>query len=382
MTRRRPTPDLQIGLLVFAIAALMHTLFVLSAGGDPTVFAALGEDDVETTPHVVDVLGRDDVVMRASLGHDGKFFLVQAWDPLYIDRDHAPFLDRPVYRAQRMLFPFIAGLGGLAPDAFVPWLMAATNVVALGLGAVGTARLAMHHGKSHKWGLAFLLNLGVFSEVSIGGAGIVAFALLIWGVLALENDRIARAGALFLLSSLAREVMLAAIAGVALHRMVRDRRLPVLLAAPSVLGVAAWGLYIRLRLDAGTGVDEVRELGPPFLGMIRAARLWPDEAPLEWVMTGLVLVALGWAALRVFTDRSPLMWSTIGFLALAPLLTAFVWLHPFDIARATLPVFTALAVSLAPRTGQPSPPVPSERLTEPVDRRRTSRRRRVVTHVG
>ena len=145
----RLSPDRRVALLALVVATLIHGLMLAKAGGDTFVFAALGEDDPVTTEHIRDVVGDDDLLARTALGHDGKFFLLQAWDPLYVTAEHADALDRPVYRGQRMFFPFVAGLGGLAPVAAVPALMALTNIISLAAGAMGTARLCEQIGRAH-----------------------------------------------------------------------------------------------------------------------------------------------------------------------------------------------------------------------------------------
>ncbi len=340
-------------VLALFLATLIHGLMLMQAGGDTFVFAALGEEDTVTTAHIMDVVEDDTVLARRNLGHDGKFFLVQAWDPLYVTLDHYEHLDRPVYRGQRMFFPVIIGLGGLAPVASVPALLALTNIVAMTLGTLGTAKLCSRFGKNPMFGLAFLFNVGILSEISIGGAGIVAFALAVWGSLALEENRIGRAATLFMLSALTREVMLLFVAGASLLHMVRTRRLPILVAAPSLVGVAGWGAYLRLRLEAGTGIDEVREIGLPLVGAAEALVQWPDDGIGTVVFMALVLACLPWLVYRAAVDRNAFTWGSAGFVVLAAVLTVFVWREPFDITRAVIPVFTALAVSAAPRWVDP-----------------------------
>lgn len=340
-------------VLALVLATLIHGLMLMKAGGDTFVFAALGQEDTVTTAHIMDVVDDDTVLARANLGHDGKFFLVQSWDPFYLTLDHYEHLDRPVYRGQRMLFPVIIGLGGLAPVASVPALIALTNILAMTLGTLGTAKLCTRFGKNPMFGLAFLFNVGILSEISIGGAGIVAFALAVWGSLALEEQRIGRAAALFMLSALTREVMLLFVAGAALLHMIRTRRLPFLLAAPSGLAVAGWGVYLRLRLEAGNGIDEVREIGLPLVGAAEAAVQWPNDGIGTVLFMSAVLLCLPWLVYRAAVDKNAFTWGSVGFVALAAVLTVFVWREPFDITRGIIPVFTALAVSAAPRWNSP-----------------------------
>lgn len=351
----RITPDWRVAILALVFASLVHGLMLRDADYDPFVFAALGEDDVQTTAHVLDVLGDDEIRTRPSVGHDGRFFLVQAWDPLYLNGEHAPFLDRPTYRAQRMFYPLVIGLGGAVPKALVPTSMVVVGILTLAWGSLGTARLAMKHDKPALLGLAFCFNLGSLSEVSIGGAGVLAFALAIWATVSLEERRIGRAAGLFMLSVLTREVMLLYVGGVALLELVRTRRPPFALVWPTVLGVGAWSIYIRLRLDSGSGLDEVQELGRPFVGVIEASQTWRAGLPSDQLLMAVVGLCLVLFALYVPRDRTPLTWGTAGFLVLAPLLTEQVWREAFDISRAVLPIFTALIVAVAPASPGPAP---------------------------
>ncbi len=340
-----------LGLLV---GVLVCAGLLLQSGGDPLTFAALGAEDTQTTPHVIDVYERD-VHLRSNLGHDGRFFLVQALDPLYVSTDHAGFLDRPVYRGQRMLFPLIAGLGGLAPIEAVPWLMGATQVVALALGTFATARLAMRLGGRPELGLAFALSPAVLGEVGIGGAGVVALAAAIWATVLVEEERLPAAALWFAFAALAREVMLLYVAGVALHRLVRTRRIPWSIAIPPGLAVGAWGLYLRLRLDAGSGVDEVREFDVPLAGIVKAASAWTDDSLFSWAMRLLVAAALAGAVAAAVKRPNALTWGSVGFAVLAVLLSEFVWREWFDIARAVLPIFTAVAITIGTRAPQAVP---------------------------
>ena len=89
---------------------------------------------------------------------------------------NAVVLDRPLYRSQRMFYPLQAGGLGLFSAEGVVWGLLVVNVIAMGLGTWAVAVLAVEMGLSSWWGLAFLLNIGLVSELNIGGAGIVAAA--------------------------------------------------------------------------------------------------------------------------------------------------------------------------------------------------------------
>ena len=194
-----------VGLLI-AVAAFLFSLFG-SYGGDVTGVLTVGDEWTGIQRHAEQELGQE-IHTREGLGHDGAFFFLQALDPLYLEpEDHAAEIFRPVYRAQRMAYPMLAGAGGLTPAPWLPWTMVLTNILAFGLGTAGTARLSRRMGGSPWWGLAFALNVGVLFELDISGAGVLAFAAAIWGTVALEEEEPRRAIPWFVLAVLAREVL-------------------------------------------------------------------------------------------------------------------------------------------------------------------------------
>ena len=155
---------------------------------DPTIFVAFGEEATPTREYAEERLG--DVYLRPAQGHDGKFFFVQSNDPWVLDpEENALVLDRPLYRSQRMLYPLLAGGGGLFGSETITWSMLVVNVLAMGAGTWVVARIAMEMGGSPWWGLAFALNLGFISEVNIGGAGVVAAVAAFGAVLAVMKGR-------------------------------------------------------------------------------------------------------------------------------------------------------------------------------------------------
>ena len=338
---------LVIGVLIVAASLLRH-------GGDIAGLIKFGDapDAMVITEHVEATLGRDVSTVEAE-GHDGKYFFLQALDPFFLDPDvHAARLDRPVYRGQRMLFPTIAGVGGLLPAEATMWSMAVVNLAAIAFGTLGTARLAERLGGSPWLGLGFALNPGIVFEFDISGAGIVAFAAAVWGTLAVIDRRHRAAVGWFVAAVLAREVTLLYLAGVCCHQLWMNRRIPWLLGGVPFVAALGWAGYLRLRLEAGSGVDEVQEFGPPFGGMADAFEHWVTDPVQLAVIAGLV-VAMPLLIVRAAQRPNPLAWGAIGFIVLAVLMTRQVWWNFFDISRAVAPILTAYVVtsfSAPPRT--------------------------------
>ena len=331
--------------LVLAVVAALRLLAV--SGWDPTAFTAFGEDSVGITAYAEEKLGRE-VKTRVLQGHDGKFFFVQANDPLILQpEENAAVMDRPIYRSQRMFYPLVAGAGGVLPAGAIVWTMIVANVLGLAVGSWAVGAIAAKHGASHWWGLAFVLNVGLLSELYIDGAGILAFALACLGALALEDDRPALASLAFVASALTREVMLVFVALIAVFWMIRRRSVPWLLAVPPGLAVIAWGLYVRLQLSAHTNVDQVREITLiPFSGLLGASTSGLATAA-DYLLMALVLALMVVVSVRAWKSKVYLTWGAVGFAVLAPFLTIYVWQKSYDISRAMAPLVTAFLIEFA-----------------------------------
>jgi hypothetical protein len=340
-----------VGLIGVLIGMLVAVRVLSSEDWDPTALIALGAESETTLDYAIERLG--DVSARSAQGHDGKFFFVQANDPLHLDPDtHAANLDRPTYRAQRMLYPLLAGGAGLFTPVAVAWGMIVVNIVALGIGSWAIAEFARGEGWSPWWGLAFCLNIGMISEMSIGGAGIVAFAAAAWGLVAVQRDRPMWAAVAFTAAVLSREAMLLVVAGAAFWYWRTHRRIPWAWLLAPVIAAAGWAGYLRLRLG-GLEVDvaSIQEIGLPFVGFAQAAQTWMDR-PLNLVTGITVLAVLLLFSVRALGSRLLLAWGAIGFVPLAIVFTQQVWLSYFDITRAIAPALTAWAiVTFAGRVG-------------------------------
>lgn len=339
----------QKALLVGLVGILLATgvaLRVLSAAdGDATIFIAFGEDATPTREYAEERLG--DVFLRTVQGHDGKFFFVQANDPWIIDpQENALVLDRPLYRSQRMLYPALAGVGGLLPPAGVVWGLLILNLLAMGLGTWAVARLALEMGGSVWWGLAFTLNLGFISEMTISGAGVVSAGLAFLALVMVLRDRFSAAVVLLSLAALAREAMLIAAVGTAFWLWRKGRRRDAVFAfLVPVLVAGLWALYLRMRIGLETGVDQVQEIGLPLQGFIQAFANWVDD-PFNLVVGVSMLLVMALYTRRTLASSHLVGWAFLGFVLLGLLFTEQVWNSWFDISRAIGPVITGYVLLL------------------------------------
>jgi hypothetical protein len=345
-----PTTGLLRPLVVGVVALVLASLFVLSQFSkfdwDPTHFVAFGEEATEIRAYAEDRLGV--VRLRQHLGHDGRFFFVQANDPWILNpEENAYLLDRPLYRSQRMLYPTVAGGFGLLGPEGIVWAMLLVNLAAMGLGSWAVAWIAATMGGSAWWGLAFILNLGFISELDVGGAGIVAGAAAFGALALLLNGRTWAGVALLTLAALSREVMLVVAAGTAFHLWRRGEKPHAIgaLAVPFV-AVVGWALYLQFRMSLDSGLSDVREIGVPFVGFIQAFDSWIED-PVDLVVGLSVFLVLGLFVRRSILQDNIVGWAFFGFVPLALLLTEQVWHSYFDITRGVAPLLSAFVLLAA-----------------------------------
>lgn len=334
-----------VGLVGLLLAAGFVGRVVGDADGDPTILMAFGEKDYSTREYAENRLG--DVFLRPDLGHDGRFFFVQANDPWVVDpAENIEVVDRPLYRSQRMLYPVLAGGAGAFTPETIVLTMTLVNVLAVGLGTWAVSAAAIRMGGSALWGLAFVLNVGFLSEMSIGGAGVVAGAAAFAAVAAYLHRKVAWMIALLTMAVLAREAMLLASLGTAffLWRHGEKRSAVLSVAIPSAAALV-WALYLRLQIGGGLGDDQIQEIGLPLQGLIEAFGTWTQE-PLDLIVgAGMVLLMILFVRRALKTDHIA-GWISVGFVLLAALFTEQVWRNYFDITRAIAPVITSFALLL------------------------------------
>ena len=342
MTRAR-RQALLVGAAALVIASLFAGQMLAEADWDATVFVAIGEDATEIRRYAESRLG--EVVLRSQLGHDGRFFFVQANDPWLLEPStNAAILDRPLYRSQRMLYPVLAsGFGLLGPEAIV-WAMLLVNLAAMGFGSWAVAEIATAMGGSPWLGMAFLLNVGITSELTIGGAGVVAGAAAFGAVAMLLRGMTPWGILLMTMAALSREVLLLAAAGAAFFLWRKGRKrdaIRVGLIPPAA--VLAWRAYAAMRIGSTAESDRVMEIGPPFIGFGKAFQSWLSD-PLNLAVGCVIMVLLLVFAWRTLQRDVLVGWTFLGFVPLAIVLSEPVWRQVFNSTRAVAPAITAYVI--------------------------------------
>jgi hypothetical protein len=355
---RQKVAPVIVALVALALAGLYVSLELSRVGWDVTHFAAFGEDATGIRGYVEERLG--DVVLRGDLGHDGRFFFVQGNDPWVLEPEvNAVVLDRPLYRSQRMFYPLLAGgFGFLSPDGVV-WGLLVVNLLAMGFGTWAVAVLASEMGLSPWWGMAFLLNIGLVSELNIDGAGIVAAAAAFGAVALFLKGKFWWGVGLLVVAALSREVMLLVAAGSAFWwwRVRGDRARAMWTLLVPGAAVALWALYLRMQMGWDGGAAEIQEIGLPFVGFFQALTNYWIHDPIDLIIGVVMLLILGVFGYRAVTRRDLLSWAFAGFTLVGILLTEQVWRSYFDITRGIAPMITAFVlIVIAPtRFDHPAP---------------------------
>jgi hypothetical protein len=137
-------------------------------------------------------------------GHDGQQFYVVArsvTDLQQIDGN----VDRPRYRARRILFPLLAS--AFLAGAPTVWAMFAISLLSVGMAAVAAGRLARRVGGPVWLGLAVALTSALLIGVRASLGDALAFSLALWGVV-LWRRHLGWAVLLFALAARTRETTL------------------------------------------------------------------------------------------------------------------------------------------------------------------------------
>ena len=355
-----------LGIAAVCVGWMMAASLLADNDWNPSVFVKFPEAKPLELAYGKEMLG--EVIPSGGFGHDGKFFFMQAMDPFFLSpEDHAAYLDRPTYRAQRMVYPLLAGGFGLLPAQVVSWSLLLINMVALGVGTWLTALLARELGLSTWFGLAFLLNPGILVSSVIDTAEVLAMLFVVAAALFLLRERLGVSVFFLTLAALTRETMLLATVGAIVYVWHKKRSVPKVLFVPFVAS-AAWWLYVRLQLGhLDESVQDTQALGLPFKGFYEAFQIWISEPGSEVdLIVGIVLLVVSvLVAIRAVTDRSLLGLMGAGFVLLAVLMVEGVWRFYFDASRALVPVITIYVLTVsASRQRQKLQP---KRIPVPVD---------------
>lgn len=265
------------------------------------------------------------IPVQPTYGYDGQWYYRLALDPANLAKlAYGIRIDRG-YRYMRMGYPALTWLLSAGQHAAVPYTLVAINVLSVAaLGYFG-AVFARQCGRSPLWGLLLPAYFGLLTSISRDTAEPLAVACLLAALLALRARRPVLAGLLLAFGSLTRETTMAAVAAIALVRiigMARRRHWPgrddLAWVLPSVAFVAweaaAYGLTGVFPLMA----DKDQNAGMPFIAPVQALisnlgqlSLNPANQVDVWLLEFLILVFSVVAALVLLRRSQAPAWEKL-----------------------------------------------------------------------
>jgi hypothetical protein len=238
------------------------------------------------------------VALVHGYGHDGQQFYVVARSVTDLQRIDGN-VDRPRYRARRILFPLLAS--AFPAGAPTVWAMFAISLLSVGMAAVAAGRLARRVGGPVWLGLAVALTPALLIGVRASLGDALAFSLALWGVV-LWRRHLGWAVLLFALAALTRETTLVVPAACFL---LGTRRQRVALVIPFAV-YGAWSLAVSQLVhdhvsteSASPVADALRQFAPPF-------QAWRDLGlTTTTVLLALVLTVASLLSAWVLRRRLP-----------------------------------------------------------------------------
>jgi len=225
--------------------------------------------------------------------HDGPMFYAIARSPLDIT-EASRSLDRPQYRWQRPLYPWLArALYPPGSGAGMVWAMFAVGALGVFLASFGVAGiLATFRGKVH---LAVFVGIfpGTLMTLRISAADTLSLGFLMIAVLCALRNRSWPATGFAVAAVLAKETAIVTLIGLLLAR--RERSAIKLVVVPLAVS-GAW--FVWLRSHAPVGQGSLLDFTIPFAGLRDSASLWlqgQNVLTLVCVPLGVGMALVGWS---------------------------------------------------------------------------------------
>lgn len=353
------------GVAAGVFAAIVAMLFGSRLGG-VAWFLHLGKNWLPTVDLARRLFGPH-VPVPYTKGHDGSFFWAVARDPLLLHRHAtAALLDRPTYRAQRILYPVLASPWRLLGERALLWGLVITNVVVVGVGAAQTVRLARIVGAPERAAIAFALCPTVVVAL-IGDLGdALAVLLVVVGLRLLIEGRSLPCVVAFALAALAKEssllVLFAAL--FAAPSPLRLRTRAWMAVTPSAV-VGLWAVYDRWRL--GWASTHFLEFAWPGTAYVKGWRYaWGQGHALNNGAIALLMwVVLIWTAVRWARERTVLRAAALAPCLLVPIFSDNVISLALNSLRALGPALTILGVDLYAAAAARRAPRPAASVSSP-----------------
>jgi hypothetical protein len=313
----------------------------------------LGEES-PSRPMIEAELGQ--IPLRPGDGQDGKFFYMIARDPFPSDRTHHSYhlredepapgsllFDRTAYRYTRILYPLLAGFGGLSSAQ-----MALAGLYLWGAIGVGLAMASLDVLTTDLRGRGWvvftpLMHAGVLSSLALLTSDALAVGLGLSAVAAWMRSRHVSATLLLTGAVLTKELYLLVAVALAALAWRQGRRLE---GAGLILGPAVALLAWSLTLVSWTRESMWRgdAFGWPFVGFARTmvnGDIFAASLALFALLTAMAAPYLAWRSRQAVLVYLIVPWTLVAICS-----SWAVWMHDALRVFAPLLFFTVLAAGI------------------------------------
>ena len=277
------------------------------------------------------------VQLPNGLGLDGQQYYAVARDPFH-PTQVAPLLDRPRYRLQRPLLPWLAWLVHPTGGGYgLVWAFVLVGILGILLGSLATGALAVQLGGRPWLAIAFAITPGAWFSLRASVADALALGLAIAAIACAHRERWWPAVLFAVAAVLAKEVIIFVLAGWVLWKWLssKSRTALLLVAVPAAVALG-WWIALRVMLP---GHEAIGELGAPFVGWRDAWHTsWSHGKELVGMAAAIGSAIVGVAALVRRGLKHPLGWAIAFNLALAALENGDVIGNNYGSTRALMPV--------------------------------------------
>jgi hypothetical protein len=281
-----------------------------------------------------------------TIGYDGQFAYYIAAEPI----EAAEHLDKPAYRYQRILYPFLAWLLTFGGNTILlPWALLAINIMMMVLAIYILAIILEAKGISAWYALSFLFFAGVLISVRADLNEPLALCLALGGLYFSYREKWIWAAVCLGLAVLAKETAVAFSLGIVAWLVWKRRfRTALFLMIFGLLPALLWGIILTAWLGQSplSAQEAAMEL-LPFYGL-RYIGLSPASAfILLWVaLPALLLGAIGLFNLlrKKVSLELMVLFANVALVALMPRLT---WINVAGALRATIGLSIASLIFLA-----------------------------------
>ena len=283
-----------IGLLT---AFGLQFLQVQALGGTWDSLISVGSSS-ELRPIIEGELGP--VFLKDSSGHDGQFSYVTGLDP--DGSDYAELMPDGGYRWRRVLYPALAGIGGILGGKGLLVSLTVWAALGMGLASASVVDIGQSLGLRRYVAVGVLANPGIWFSVQLLTSDALAVGLALLGIsLVLRRNPLAW---LFLAGALLAkdQYLIVALALVAYLAWRGDRKRALALMIGSTLPLALWTLFLHLTVGGAAGASG--NLAWPVAGIAKGIGRWDALQTSETVLGLLALASVALAAIAPwFTKR-------------------------------------------------------------------------------